>query len=488
MLFTVGGFGKFGRAGSSRQGVIPVGNPPLMPIFAPDMVTLTNQFGGDPVGTAIRNSTATVLDYTGVMQTVPIDVHRVQGARWTGATWAADDGAGNVLFPSSLIDGATWYQSKPDWAAGVAYAAGAEVNYNGRWYSTVVGGTDTALFGDTVVWVDQGIYSAGFGLLYEPAATNEQLHSNEFNLWGAANATADAQGLLTASANYGAVLGTYLPRADRWFTVECKPSVGSGIVILQDGGSSGYWANFDINTGVATGMHLAVTPQDTFVQRLTGGWYRIGIHLPVGAGTGSNYMFIRLQTAGDAVWLRNAQNEQLPVTSLPTSYIPTTTAAVARAAETFSWPVAGNFSQAEGTCVTSLLMRYPSGVTTPVGNRNIVNVDNASTSSLLGTDTSDGIWSYDGTRFAVINGTSWQVGGVLNLAVRWNAALAEFQVGYNKPGQPWVWSAITAYDGAFTLGTLIELFKLNKMPFTMRNMPRIYNKDIGTAAVEAKFS
>ena len=412
-LSKVGFLGRVGLGGVSSV---------LKPIFAPDLLTLTDRFGGTPANAAIRNSTATVKDYLGVLQTMAIDQHRVQGARWTGTAWADDDGAGNTLFPKATIDGMSWYLTKPDWQAGVAYAAGAEVNYNGRWYSTPTGGTDVAAFGDTVTWVDQGPYSHDFGLLAEPSATNYFLQSDT-----------------PATQTISLAVGTY--------TLWLDGATGDSITSAA-------------GTAAGTGFGAA-TPGTPNIFSITT------------AGT------VTFTVAGTPI---RAQVENSPV---PTSYIPTTTAPITRAAETLAWDINGNFNNAQGTLVVEFV---PASAKHAGAQRGIVSVGGSALSVSYIHGAAGDMYSFDGTN-AAYNLVPYGAEPITK-AVRWNAGTSEFQIGVllkSQYGSAWSWGAVATYDGAFTLGVLIQLAVGMDEPIIYRNIA-IYDRDLGTVGVERRFS
>ena len=497
--------GFLGRLGGSVAGG-------LSPIFHPLLTTLTNQFGGDQVNPSIRNSTATVKDWQGVLQIMPIDQFRIQGARWTGTAWADDDGAGNQLFPSKVVDGVKLYQTKPDWAAGVTYAAGAEVNYNGRWYSTVAGGTDVASFGDTVVWVDQGAYSHDLGLLVEPTTTNSVLYSEQFDnaAWAKPNTSVTPNSIVAPDGNMsadlitaGATVASHAAQqllnititAGKKYTISTHVKAGA-YSFLQLPFHSTYfgtnvYANFDIVNGTVGNVGAGVTAG---VEKLQNGWYRIWATAAAIASGTSTYTWhwaIDSATAGYAAssaangtWYDwGAQFEEAPV---PTSYIPTTTAAVTRATEAgnINWPITGNFNNAEGTLVVEFT---PASVKHSSGWRAVCSV-NGSNIDLSGLTPSGNFYAYDGTNQAA-NVTAYAAEPITK-AVRWSTSLNQLQIGVLLKGQygaTWSWGAATAYDGAFTLGTLISLAIGMDEPIVFRNPPIIYGKCLSTTEIEQKF-
>ena len=81
-------------------------------------------------------------------------------------------------------------------------------------------------------------------------------------------------------------------------------------------------------------------------------------------------------------------------------------------------------------------------------------------------------------------------GEVMRIAIRWNNLTLKWQIGYLRKsiyGATWQWGTETAFDGGILSGTLIELALGNTVPMTFRNLPVIYDYDMTTAAIEAKF-
>jgi len=336
------------------------------------------------------------------------------------------EATGNPLFPTKTIDSFPWNQTKPDWSAGVTYAAGAEVNHGGSWYSTVAGGTDAATFGDTVTWVNQGIYSANYGLLVEPAATNQFLQSDT-----------------PATQTITLAVGTYTCWLD---------GVGGDSITSSAG------------TAVGIGFGLATPTTPNAITITTGGT-------------------VVYTVAGAPI------RAQVETGSVPTSYIPTTTAAVTRATEAgnINWPITGNFNNAEGTMVCEFIpanAKHTSSV-----SRGIVGVGTSSNSLAYMHWNNGTLVSFDGTN-AVQLTTAYNAEPI-TIAVRWSTSLNQLQVGILLKGQygsAWSWGAATAYDGAFTLGTLIQLAVGMDEPITFRNNPLIYGKALTTTEIEAKFT
>jgi hypothetical protein len=214
------------------------------------------------------------------------------------------------------------------------------------------------------------------GLLIEESRTNSILQSENFASasWNAGTATrtsdqiaapdgASTADLITSIAgNFGGKLAQTLSFAATTYTASVFVKKGNWRYIgitLADISNSGRVAAFDFDTETASANGV---PSATIgFQKLSSGWYRIFLTLPTTATTGTFDIWMTTSTgavigpigSGQTVYTWGAQVE---AGSFPTSYIPTTTAPLARSADVCDI-TGGNFTsfynQSEGTFLSS---------------------------------------------------------------------------------------------------------------------------------------
>lgn len=159
---------------------------------------------------------------------------------------------------------------------------------------------------------------------------------------------------------------------------------------------------------------------------------------------------------------------QLETSSYPTSYIPTTTAAVTRSKDSINLDLVlgSNFNQNKGILEFQWEAGYDSATRTEyAGLFSVV----PGFSSVLYDHLSNIFASSDNTSYTTI-GNNFSSGDTIRASVCWNAAENLFSINYSTDlGVTWSTWAQSAYDGAFTTGTLINLFYdnpyINKLDF-----------------------
>jgi hypothetical protein len=227
------------------------------------------------------------------------------------------------------------------------------------------------------------------GLLVEEARTNLTLYSGDFSQahWSkislsifTANNIIAPNGTLTGSfiafenatspltSAKGLQPNTSMSAGTN--TISCFAKIGTARYLalgLTNNGGETSTAVFDLQTGTVSGAnsHPSFTVNGTSMVGAGAGWYRCSLTSTYAAGMAGH---ISSSTSGlSGVYGRDVSGNgtsgiyvwgaQLEAGSLPTSYIPTTTATVTRAADVASM-TGGNFSswynQSQGTIFTSV--------------------------------------------------------------------------------------------------------------------------------------
>jgi len=399
------------------------------------------------------------------------------------------EAAGVPLHPKTTIDDAPWYLTKPDWTAGVAYAAGAEVNHSGKWYSTVAGGTDAATFGDTVTWVDQGLYT-GIGLLDEGSST--QYSRQDIVSWfyqgassGGGTLVNEIIGLQQHYLYDGNASAT--GNVIQWCKV--KATIGSPIIQLRPVGL-GFgvaFASFDLSTNTIVGSggsayvtsrisspdsngdvicemvaNYAVAPTGSMVAFTNNG----AVELPSYTGIGAQI---------DVAW---AQTEPGAVR---TSEIPNTSSAPATRANemgNIKWSIPSSFNHLHGYYVLDIDMAQYT-----VGDQ-ILSLNGAA-NSLLYVSASNTLAMTDGTSVATVGVTA---GKIVRVIGTWDTNMQLSSLDLQTHGAAWVDGTAVAYDGGFTSGANISLCDNIAEPVSWRNTPVIYGEAPVLAGIKGKFA
>jgi hypothetical protein len=207
-------------------------------------------------------------------------------------------------------------------------------------------------------------------LLVEPAATNNLQRSEEFDnsYWTKANGvatptteTAAPDGNLTAEnyvVNNGAAGNSPIVRilsllANTTYTLSVfvkRRDYDTATVRIYTDETSFATCSFNLSTGTATGGSIL---------NFGNGWYRVSVTLTTAATvTNSQVQLIRDAQIRDGVAGIYIWGAQLEVGSVATSYIPTTTAAITRAADVINkTSIASLIGQTEGTIYAEVDMQ-----------------------------------------------------------------------------------------------------------------------------------
>jgi hypothetical protein len=314
------------------------------------------------------------------------------------------------------------------------------------------------------------------GLLVEEARTNLVPTSEALaNITGASitnNTTTAPDGLVTADTliedtstgghSVNTASNTWAGNTSYTFSIFLKANTRTQALIAF--GTSSNWVNgqrnatFDLSTG--TVIATAGSPVVASIQAFPGGWYRCGLTVTsVAVPTGASTVQVQMYTGGSASYTGNGTSglffwgAQLEAGAFPTSYIPTTTATVTRAADVASI-TGSNFSswynQTEGTVfadakvttvapATSLTSVFALSDGTTNNRITVYKRANADTSTRLDVSTS-------GSSVAFINAGTFSVSNLIAASYR----VDDFAISLN---------GLT--PGTDTLGTVPTVSRLN---------------------------
>jgi hypothetical protein len=248
------------------------------------------------------------------------------------------------------------------------------------------------------------------GLLIEEQRTNINLYSEQFNNAAysinqgvvTANQASSPDGNTTAE-NLTASSGTVNPyvymalttanSSVYTFSIYVKKNTHDFVQVVLNGVANGF-ANFNISSGVVGTLGAGGSATSSIVN-VGNGWYRCVVTYTTASTSGNGFInLIGSATAGRGATFTAAGTEsvylwgqQLELGSFPTSYIPTTTAAVTRSADVCQitgGDFSGFYNQTEG----SLAVEY--GQIKPLNIGMVVNFNDGGASNAMWDYASEG--------------------------------------------------------------------------------------------------
>jgi hypothetical protein len=211
------------------------------------------------------------------------------------------------------------------------------------------------------------------GLLIEQSSTNTWLNSSTFGGWVTDGAvTLLAQNIFIDGTQTLNILGqgtgnNRLYQFDnsgtlgsKTFSFYAKQYTGQTVTFSAVGGTSATGTlTFNLNTGTASGG----TGYTTSMTLVGNGVYRCSLTISVTAASGNSTYFI-MTVPTNQIFIGGFQYEAL---AFPTSYIPTTSAQVTRAADTPPLPISTWYNTSQGTWFAQVNMLSTAGTPRIVG-------------------------------------------------------------------------------------------------------------------------
>lgn len=310
------------------------------------------------------------------------------------------------------------------------------------------------------------------GYLAEGARTNLILRSQEHDVNGlgtpwavdgvtiSADSVAAPDGTTTADKYVETATSAvhrnyqFTTNGDATYTFSVYAKAGErtkGFVVMSDNTTGGVGAYFDLSA-VTVAADTQGAGSWTSVSRSiaavgNSGWYRITITATRGAGTqtlcilhasdGSSTSSLSTY-AGDAAKGLYFWGAQLEAASFASSYIPTTTIAVARNADALSWPTAGNQSDTAGVAYAEITY-------TDWANATGQTIGDGTEYPLAPVSNTSGVKAYDGTN--TVTGAAGSPSGTVKQASRWSGSALKCYA--NGTG-----GTAGSYDGTFSLSSI----------------------------------
>jgi hypothetical protein len=263
------------------------------------------------------------------------------------------------------------------------------------------------------------------------------------------------------------------------FSVYFKPN-GRTWFALSDGGASNYaYFNASANGTVGT-KGAGVAAGAAVISLVSNGWYRASITY-TGTGVASPHAVLLSSADGTSSYTGNGVSgayvwgAQLEQASFASTYIPTATTAVTRAADVLTYPSAGNVSGTVGTAYAEVAIPYAAGA----ANQQLLSFGSPF-SSLGVLATTNVLYLYDGT--GVRSGNTFTPSSTIQKAAyKWTVANSQTFIGG-------VASSLLAFDGDLNITANMTIASDSvgaTQPYgTLRNV-RIYGTALSSAQLQA---
>ncbi|MBF0424338.1 MAG: hypothetical protein HQL66_00755 [Magnetococcales bacterium] len=407
-------------------GVLASGGGKATPLFCPNFVDLSLR-AGQGAATFTRASTGTVFDANWALKSMSTNVHRLQGGIWSGSAWSAP------------------------------------------------GVTSTSKLG--VTWFDQN----GFGLLLEPTRTNyiyastqDQGGNNPQNVnletfanigtgidGGACLRLGKPQGWGWYSARWSGVNGVFPAGTPAAAQAIYKIIAGdnphfSYMQVLGGASSSQFYHDPYSKTCHVTGD--ASIDADVTELGTTGFIRATECHIPSGEdyaylehlidGGATHWTFNSGGTGATTIDSAHVQVEAGHGVSTP---IVTGISAVTRASEALRWPATGNVNGASGVLIVELELPFLKDTSLlSSGAMGLVSLTGSAASLCYYDFAAQAFKATDGSNSASIAAVPAR-GKRFRVAVRWDVATNQLQIGCKNITDPgaWSWGTVTSFAGSF---------------------------------------
>ncbi len=423
----------------------------------------------DKAGGSLTNSitsTSTVIDYQGTVLTLPAGVIRFPNARYIDHADGKTYNTGIATGWEALDTDSNGVKLIPAPAIFTEIAATNLLSYSEE-FDNVNGWTDqrTTQVGNTTI-SPRGDLTADSIIVDTSGGTHNTFHNSYTSI---------------ASVEHTASI----------YVKQSTLGVNAQLRISNATGTNTSFLSVDLATGleIASGATGTATLIRKSIEQV-GSWYKISITFTEGSASTSYGYMIRVLKGTVESYTGNGTDEiyawgaQMEKGSYPTSYIPTTTAAVTRALESIKLPLASgtNFNQAEGLLLFRFTPTYDFKVILGYGVFSV----RSGTGFLYRLANENFLRSYDGTSSVV---TPVFTANTENLEILaclfYSTSLNKRVIGKSEDlGVTWQWGVEGTYDGAYDITG--NTFRILGDPGSKLHSALLYGNLPGTTVVEVQ--